>query len=284
VTDILSWFPDAITGFGQMLSSGLDWILTVVQSVHPVVRTLLAGIGILLETSVLVGLIVPGDTIVLVAGTAVNGPVEYISLVLVVIVGALAGESIGFALGRYFGPRIRASRLGRRLGEKNWVRAENYLDRRGGIAVFLSRFLPVFHSLIPLTVGMSTMRYRRFMTWTIPASVIWAFAYVSVGSLAAGSYRELSDRLHSAGYVFVGIIAAFLLAAFIVKKVLSRSEARHMERAGDGDANTVEDLSTPPTAAPQSLAQNTEAPSQSSEHAHVPNNEVPQTTVRDNKA
>jgi membrane-associated protein len=270
VTDFLSWFPDAITGFGQMLSSGLDWILTMVQAVHPVVRTLLAGVGILLETSVLVGLIVPGDTIVLVAGTAVNGPVEYISLVLVVIVGALAGESIGFALGRFFGPRIRTSRLGRRLGERNWVRAENYLDRRGGIAVFLSRFLPVFHSLIPLTVGMSTMRYRRFMKWTVPASIIWAFAYVSVGSLAAGSYRELSDRLHSAGYVFVGIIAAFLLVAYIAKKVLSRLEARHMEHAGDGDANTMEALpsddaaaqgaSPHPTAAQKSAVQ--KAPTQ----------------------
>jgi membrane-associated protein len=277
VTDLLSWFPDAITGFGQTLSSGLDWILSVVQSVHPVVRTLLAGIGILLETSVLVGLIVPGDTIVLVAGTAVNGPVEYISLVLVVIVGALAGESIGFALGRYFGPRIRASRLGRRLGERNWVRAENYLDRRGGIAVFLSRFLPVFHSLIPLTVGMSTMPYRRFMTWTIPASVLWAFAYVSVGSLAAGSYRELSDRLHSAGYVFVAIIAAFLLAAYVVKKLLSRSEARHMERSGDGDANTVEDLSDRENPVAGASARDTDVPNKTARDSmgnkKVPNSE-----------
>jgi membrane-associated protein len=110
------------------------------------------------------------------------------------------------------------------------VRAENYLDRRGGIAVFLSRFLPVLHSVIPLTVGMSTMSYRRFMTWTIPASVLWAFAYVSVGSLAGGSYRELSDTLHSAGYIFVGIIAVFLLLVLVAKKVLGKLEARHMER------------------------------------------------------
>jgi membrane protein DedA with SNARE-associated domain len=48
--------------------------------------------------------------------------------------------------------------------------------------VFISRFLPVLHSLIPLTVGMSTMRYRKFMAWTVPACVIWAFAYVTVGS------------------------------------------------------------------------------------------------------
>jgi len=219
----------------------LDWILTTVQSVDPVVRTLIAGLGMLLETSILVGLVVPGDTIAIVASTAVDGTVEFLLLIVAIIVGALAGESIGFALGRYFGPKIRASRLGRRVGERNWQRAENYLDRRGGIAVFISRFLPVLHSLIPLTVGMSTMTYRRFMRWTAPACVVWATAYVSVGAAAAGSYRELSDRLHYAGYVFVGIIVAFLLVIVVVKKLLERSQARHMDAPGDGDVSTFDD-------------------------------------------
>lgn len=225
-----------MTWFNEMLTALLD----AVQSVDPVVRTLLAGFGMFLETSVLVGLVVPGDTIVIVASTAVEGPVEYFSLVAAVVAGALAGESVGFALGRFFGPRIRHSRLGRRIGEHNWARAENYVDRRGGIAVFISRFLPVLHSLVPLTVGMSTMRYRRFMAWTVPACVIWAFAYVSVGSAAAGSYRQLADQLHFAGYIFVGIIVVFLLGVLIVKKLLERSQARHWAHPGDGDANTTE--------------------------------------------
>ncbi|MBO1738329.1 DedA family protein [Leifsonia sp. TF02-11] len=213
------------------MNDALTWILDLVQSVDPVLRTLLAGVGIMLETSILVGLIVPGDTIVLVASTAVAGPLEYAALVIAVIVGALCGESIGFALGRYFGPRIRASRLGRRLGPQNFDRAEAYLAKRGGIAVFLSRFLPVLHSLIPLTVGMSPMRYRTFMAWTVPACVIWAFAYVTVGSLAAGGYRELSEELHWAGYAFVAVIAVFIGVVFVVKKVLQKREAAHMGAA-----------------------------------------------------
>jgi membrane-associated protein len=219
----------------------LSWILDLVQGVDPVLRTAMAGFAILLETSVLVGLVVPGDTVVIVASTGVDGPVQFVSLIVVVVVGALIGESIGFALGRYFGPRIRESRLGRRIGTRHWQRAENYLDRRGGIAVFISRFLPVLHSLIPLTVGMSTMSYRKFISWTVPACVIWAITYVSVGSAAAGTYRELADRLHYAGYLFVGIIAGFLLLIFVTKKLLNRSQERHMNRAGDGDANTVDD-------------------------------------------
>jgi membrane-associated protein len=209
----------------------LDWILDTVQSVDPIARTLLAGLGIMLETSVLIGLIVPGDTIVLVASTAVGSVPEYVALALVVIVGALAGESIGFALGRWFGPHIEHSRLGRKVGEENWARAQRYLDRRGGPAVFISRFLPVLHSLIPLTVGMSTMSYRKFMAWTVPACVIWSFSYVTVGWVAADGYRELSRELHWAGYVFVAVIAAFLLAVWGIKKLLVRSEARHMADA-----------------------------------------------------
>lgn len=211
----------------------LTAILDVVQSVDPVLRTLLAGFGILLETSILVGLVVPGDTIAIVAATGVENPAQFVFLVISVIVGALAGESIGFALGRHFGPRIRASRLGRRIGEHNWQRAENYLGRRGGLAIFVSRFLPVLHSLIPLTVGMSGMRYRRFMTWTVPACIVWALAYVSVGALAAGSYRQMADQLHYAGYIFVAIIVGFALLLLAAKKILSKLEARHMHRLPD---------------------------------------------------
>lgn len=240
-TTMTGMLPTAADGGTSWINDVVLWLLDLVQSVDPVVRTLLAGLGIMLETSILIGLVIPGDTIVIVASTAVDGWVEYVALVLAVIVGALIGESIGFALGRFFGPRIRASALGRRIGERNWVRAENYLDRRGGIAVFISRFLPVLHSVIPLTVGMSTMSYRKFLAWTIPATTIWTVAYVSVGAFAAGSFRDLLDRLHYAGYLFVGVIAVFIVVTLIVKKLIERSEARHMDRPGDGDPNTIDD-------------------------------------------
>lgn len=207
----------------------LSGLLDVVVSVPPVWRMLLAGLAIFFETTILAGLIVPGDTIVIVSATGVTSPLQFVALAVTVVIGALCGESLGFYLGRWFGPRIRASRLGRRLGEKNWLRAERYLDRRGGIAVFLSRFLPVLHSLIPLTVGMSGMRYRTFMAWTVPACVLWSSAYVGVGTAAAGSYRELSEDLHGAGYVFVGVIVAFALLVLLGKKLLSKAEARHLD-------------------------------------------------------
>lgn len=226
----------------ERVNEVLTWLLDAVQSVDPVLRTVLAGIGILLETSVLIGLIVPGDTVVIVAATAVDSWFGGVALVAVVIIGALIGESIGFWLGRWLGPRIRFSRVGRWLGEDNWARAERYLRRRGGVAIFLSRFLPVLHSLVPLTVGMSGFAYRRFIAWTAPACTVWAIAYVGVGAAAAGTYRELADQLHWAGYVFVAIIVVFLLAALILKRVISRSEARHMQQEPQLDTHSREGM------------------------------------------
>lgn len=211
----------------------LTWLLDTVQSVDPIVRTLLAGLAIMLETSVLIGLFVPGDTIVIIAATAVASVWEGVALGIAVVIGALIGESIGFWLGRFLGPRIHHSALGRRIGDENWARSERYLRRRGGPAIFISRFLPVLHSLVPLTVGMSSYPYKRFLAWTVPACVIWAALYITVASVAAGTYRELADQLHYAGYIFVGVIVVFIVLVFLGKKIIERVERRHLTDADD---------------------------------------------------
>ena len=204
------------------MNEAIDSFLGFIQDIDPVLRTVLAGVAIMLETSVLVGLIVPGDTVVLVASTGVDGILEYLSLAVVIIAGALVGESIGFAIGRYFGPKLRGGTLGARLGPERLAKADRFVDRRGGIAVFISRFLPVFHSVVPMVAGMSTMRYRRFMAWTTPACTLWSFIYVSVGAGAAETYRELKDQFDWAGCVFIGIFVAFSLLVSVVKHFLMR--------------------------------------------------------------
>jgi membrane-associated protein len=205
----------------------LGWILSVVADVDPLTRALLAALGMFCETTILVGLLIPGDTIVLVASTGVTTVPQYLGMLLAVVAGSLAGESIGFLLGRWFGHRIRGSKLGVRLGESHWLRAERYLEQRGGLAVFASRFLPVLHSLVPLTVGMTQWSYRRFMAWTAPACLIWASAYVTVGTLAAGGYRQLAAELHGAGYLFAAVVIAFFVAVLLIRRAIERREARH---------------------------------------------------------
>lgn len=214
----------------------LNEFLRFVADIDPVLRTLLAGIAIMLETSVLVGLIVPGDTIVLVASTGVTTILQFIAMVIAIIVGALIGESIGFAIGRYFGPKLRHGRLGQRLGPEKIARADRFVERRGGIAVFISRFLPVFHSVVPMTAGMTAMPYRTFMAWTAPACALWSFIYVSVGSGAAETYRELQTRIDWAGWVFIAFFVVFFLAFWGVKTLLWRYAQKE---------SALEDVDTP---------------------------------------
>jgi membrane-associated protein len=209
------------------MNAFLDWFLTGVGSVDPALRVGLAGLAIMLETSVLIGLVIPGDATVLVAATGIQSDPEYFVLIAAIIVGSLVGESIGFALGHAFGPAIQKSRVGKWIGHKNWRAAERFLEHRGGWAIFISRFVPVLHSLVPLTAGLTGMEYRRFMLWTTPACIIWAGAYVTVGRTAALTYEELSQSLHFAGFIFVGIIALFIVVMAVVKKSLARYTHHH---------------------------------------------------------
>lgn len=189
-------------------------------------RYLVAAVGMFCETSLFIGLLVPGDTIVLFTSTANRGVLDWLLLLVSVVVGSLAGESVGFAIGRWFGPRLRRTRLGRRIGERQWERSERWIERRGGFAVFLSRFLPVLHALVPVTVGMSDFAYRRFLAWTAPACVLWAAIYVTAGTAAGSSYRALSRELHSAAWIVLGAVVLFLVAIALGKRLLHRFERR----------------------------------------------------------
>jgi len=217
--------------FGVWLSQFIAWVLDFIVAIGPVWSTVAAGIGIFLETTLFIGLVIPGDTIVVAAATAVDDPVHFVALVVVVIVCTLAGQSVGFLLGHWAGPALRRSALGRRIGP-GWDRAAAYVERRGGIAVFVSRFLPVLHALMPVTVGMSPMRYRRFIAWAAPAAVIWAIAYVTAGAFAGIAFRELLvDNLHYAGYVFAAAITLFFVVVWLVKRRLARSEDSAVDEA-----------------------------------------------------
>lgn len=214
-----------------MLTDLLNAIIDVVQGVDPTLRALIVGLAILAETTILIGLVIPGDTILLVASTGVQGWGQWAALVAAGLIGALIGESLGFLIGRHFGPALEHSWLGRRIGEKNWQRARVFLARRGGTAVFVSRFLPVLHALVPVTAGLGGMSYRKFIRATIPACTIWALAYVSVGALATAGYQQLGQGLHWAGYIFVAVIVVFVLIVWLIKRHLGARFASDLDHS-----------------------------------------------------
>lgn len=204
----------------------LDWLLSTVQSVDPALRNVLAGLAIMLETSLFVGLVMPGDTVVLVASTGVQNLPDFFWLLGCVLLGSLLGESFGFWIGRLFGERIRASKLGQRIGESNWRMADAFIESRGGLAVAISRFLPVLHSLVPVVAGATKMRYRTFIRWTLGACAVWASAYVGVGYLAHTSYDQIGANLKYGGVAFVAIILIFVTIVHFGKKRLQKTAVR----------------------------------------------------------
>lgn len=201
----------------------LDWIITAVQSVDWLTRDLVAALAILFETTVGLGLIVPGDTVVLIAGTGAGSLTDFLGLYGFVLLGSMIGESLGFGIGRWFGHRLRVSALGRRIGEKNWQAADAFIAARGGLAVALSRFLPVLHSLVPVATGMSRMPYRTFIRWTVAACALWAAVYLGIGWVLHQSYDLWLGRLKFGGFIFVGAVVLVIVIISLVKKRLGRA-------------------------------------------------------------
>ncbi|CAG7843820.1 Protein DedA [Pseudoclavibacter triregionum] len=227
-----------------MLNDWIDAALGAIASLDPALRTIVAGIGILLETSVLVGLVVPGESVVLLASTAIQGPWEWAAMIVAVVLGAIGGETIGYAIGSWLGPRAHRSGLARRIGLERIARADALLRRRGGPAIFASRFVPVLHSVVPLAAGMAGLGYRRFISWAAPAAACWALLYVTVAAVASTGYRELSHELHWAGAAVVGVVVLAMLGMWLAKRRIAMAleeptaveEPVDVEDAGRDDA------------------------------------------------
>ena len=185
-------------------SAWLDALLGAVAGLGSGTLYLLAGLFMVLETSVGIGLLVPGDAVVLLAASTVTGPARFGALVAATMAGSLAGESLGYLLGLRYGDRIRTSWLGRLVGPARWAAAEAFLHGRGGPALAGARFVAVVHAVAPVVAGGARMPFRRFAAWCTLGSLSWAAAYVGIGTAAGASWRAYGHRLGLAGYALLG--------------------------------------------------------------------------------
>ncbi|WP_371779999.1 DedA family protein [Streptosporangium subroseum] len=173
------------------------------------------------ETSLFIGLLVPGDVAVLVSGTTAGSPAEYLALVAAAATGAMLGETAGYLLGRRFGSRIRNSRLSMRLGEGRWTHAERLASgQRTGWALVTSRFVPLLHSIVPVAAGTLSMPYLRFIAWEAAACTVWAATYLGIGSLAGNAFHDHGSRI---GYA---VSAALVLVILTLTTVSRKAQAR----------------------------------------------------------
>jgi len=167
----------------------------------------LIGLLAAAEAAAFVGLLIPGEAAMLLGGVLVSQGRAGLGWMLVAACsGAVIGDSIGYEIGRHFGSRLQTSRLGRRIGEKRWQRAHDYVRERGGRAVFLGRFVGVLRALVPAIAGSAGMPYTRFLVFNAAGGISWACAFVLLGAAAGSSYKVVERWAGRATAVLAGIV------------------------------------------------------------------------------
>ena len=158
----------------------------------------IAGALCFAEAAILVGMVLPGETALLVAGVFCNsayGGLELQVMIPVALVCAVAGDSVGYEFGRKFGPPLRGSRLGQWVGEPRWATVDAFIHRHGGKAVLLGRLTALLRALMPSMAGMSGMRYRTFLVWNAIGGAIWAPGCVLLGYAFASALDVVGKTL-----------------------------------------------------------------------------------------
>lgn len=188
----------------------LSELHAMLMGLDPVLLAIVAGLAVALETSAFVGLLIPGEIILLVAATAAVTPGRFVAVLAAGVVGSVVGEAVGYLLGRHGGARLRRSRLGRRIGEARWAATDARLHRYGPRAILFARFTPIVHALVPVLVGNARLPFRRFVAWCVAAGAIWSSVYVAAGAFAGTQLDRFGASIGLLGYAVGAAILAVL--------------------------------------------------------------------------
>jgi membrane protein DedA with SNARE-associated domain/membrane-associated phospholipid phosphatase len=173
---------------------------------------LLVGVFAFAETGAFVGLVVPGETVMLLGGAvAGQGAIDIYLLIAIAWFAAWAGDTTSFFIGRRLG-REFVIKHGPRFGisHERFEKVEDYFSRHGGKTIFVGRFISLIRAFAPFVAGSSGMSYRAFVPYSILGTGLWASAHIMVGYI-------FSRSIESAGkYAAKG---AFVLATLIVVTV-----------------------------------------------------------------
>ena len=197
-------------------------LVNTVLAAPPWLVYVLVGLVVFVEDALFVGFVVPGETLAIVGGvTASLGHTSLPIVLVVVVLCAIVGDSVGYEIGKLFGPRIMAHRfLQKRRARLD--AAQDFLRRRGGPAVFLARWTAFFRAVMPALAGSSRMRYRVFLPWNALGGIAWGAAAVTAGFLAGKSYQRVEQWLGRGA----GLVVAVVVVAAIVVWAVRRHRAQ----------------------------------------------------------
>lgn len=170
----------------------MSWFDSHILAVPPWVALLAVFALPALESSVFLGFVFPGEVALVIGGVIASQDRLPLAAVLAAgIAGAVIGDSVGYAVGRRWGRGLLNGTGGRFVKAKHLDRAEEFLGRHGGKAVFFGRFTATLRVLIPGLAGMSRLRYRTFVLFKVASGIGWGVLSVMIGYLAGTGSDEV---------------------------------------------------------------------------------------------
>jgi membrane-associated protein len=165
------------------------------------------------------GVPLPASLLLVAAGSFVEqGELELWPVLALSAAGAILGDNVGYALGRWGGRRL-TRRLGRLVGgEKRIEDAEEWLRRREGVGVFLSRWLLTpLGPVVNLTSGATRYPWPRFILYDVLGEALWVALYVLLGRFFSDRVQALSELLGDLMWAVLGLVAAALLGVLVFR-------------------------------------------------------------------
>jgi membrane protein DedA with SNARE-associated domain/membrane-associated phospholipid phosphatase len=188
---------------------------------------LIVGVFAFAETGAFVGLVVPGETVMLIGGAvAGQGAIDVYILIGIAWFAAWAGDTTSFFVGRRLG-RDFVLRHGPRfgLGADRFEQVEDYFSRHGGKTIFIGRFISLVRALAPFIAGSSGMRYGAFVPYSILGTGIWASAHILIGYFFSRSI-DTAARYAGRGAFLLGTLIVVVAGSVFLYRWLRAEENR----------------------------------------------------------
>ena len=175
------------------------------------------------ETGLLVGLFLPGDSLLIIAGlVAAAGDLNIWLLGGLLSVAAIAGDSVGYAIGVRVGPRIFTREDSLIFHRRHLVRTREFYERYGGKTIVLARFIPIIRTFAPVVAGVGQMAYRRFLFFNVFGGIGWVASLTWAGYLLGQTVPNIDQHVH----VVVAIVIALSVLPIISEIIKARRRKR----------------------------------------------------------
>lgn len=148
------------------------------------------------ESGLLIGLFLPGDSLLFTAGILASQRVLNIWILAVgSFVAAVFGDNVGYAIGKRAGPAIFKRENSFFFSQKNAARARKFYERRGGMAIVLARFIPIIRTFAPVMAGVGEMHYPSFLFFNLLGSLLWAAGLPAAGYFLGANIPDIDKYL-----------------------------------------------------------------------------------------